>query len=166
MQFRQARPSQTGFTLPEVLIATVLVAVFFVGIFEVNAVCLRYISASKESVGAIEGVQDRLEQLRNLDFTSLTTTATMKTLLATAANTSPLTSKATETVTIKGYPGGTPTVTYTRNTNGTVTFAPSTPDFTSTTLVQVDVGYQWPATLGGRTLKEQTSTVLSAGLKK
>ena len=166
MQLAQTRRTQTGFTLAEVLVATVLVAVFFAGIFEVNAVCLRYISASKETVGAIEGVQDRLEQLRNLHFTSLTTTATMKAQLATAANISPLARKATETVTISQYPSGAPAITYTRSANGTVTSNPANVDFGSTKLVRVDVAYQWQATFGGRALNQQVSTVISAGLKK
>ena len=162
----RTRTFQNGFTLPEVLIAAVLVAVFFAGIFEVNAICLRYISASKETVGAIGGVQDRLEQLRNLDFPSLTTTATMKTRLATTANVSPLAKRATETVTISEYPSGTPTITYARNSNGTVTSTPSTVDFGSTNLVRVDVDYQWQATFGRRDLTQQTSTIISAGPKK
>ena len=44
---------------------------FFAAIFEVNAICLRYIDASKEAVAAVHGVQDRMEGLRNLAFTDL-----------------------------------------------------------------------------------------------
>jgi len=61
-------------TLTEVLITVLLVGIFFASIFELNAVCLRYISASKQSVAAIAAVQDRAEVLRNLAFSDLTTT--------------------------------------------------------------------------------------------
>ncbi len=63
--------NESGVTLPEVMISALVMAVFFASIFEVSAVCLRYISASKENIAAVECVQDRIEQLRNLDFPSL-----------------------------------------------------------------------------------------------
>ena len=69
--------AQAGFTLAEVVVAAALVAVFFASIFEVNALCLRYISASKENVGATQAVHDRLELLRNVDFSTLTTASSM-----------------------------------------------------------------------------------------
>src|SRR6267143_1737548 len=68
-----ARPTQfqAGSTLAETVVAATLVGAFFVTIFEVNAICLRYIDASKECVAAVQGVQDRVEGLRNLAFTDL-----------------------------------------------------------------------------------------------
>jgi len=158
--------AKAGFTLPEVLIAATLVAVFFVSIFEVNGLCLRFISASKENVGATEAVHDRLEQLRNADFSTLTTVSSMKSFLTQAANSSALAKKAIETVTVSNYPSGSPTITYTRATNGTVSSAPATADFSSATLVRVDVANQWPATFGNRTGAAQTSTVIAQGVKK
>jgi prepilin-type N-terminal cleavage/methylation domain-containing protein len=155
-----------GFTLPEIVVAAALVAVFFVSIFEVNALCLRFISASKENVGATEAVHDRLEQLRNIDFSTLTSVSSMKSLLRTAANSSPLAQKAIETVTVSGYPSGSPSITFTRAVNRTVTSVPATADFSASTLVRVDVANQWPATFGNRTGAAQTSTVISQGVKK
>src|SRR5437764_10719478 len=75
------RRATAGFTLPEIVVATALVAVFFSSIFEINALCLRYISASKENVGAIEAVHDRLERLRNTNFSTLTSVSSMKVCL-------------------------------------------------------------------------------------
>jgi prepilin-type N-terminal cleavage/methylation domain-containing protein len=158
--------ARAGFTLPEIVVAAALVAVFFVSIFEVNGLCLRFISASKENVGATEAVQDRLEQLRNVDFSTLTTVSSMKSLLAQAANSSPLAKKAIETVTVSDYRSGSPTITYTRAINGTVSSVPTTADFSGSTLVRVDVANQWPATFGNRTGATQTSTVIAQGVKK
>jgi prepilin-type N-terminal cleavage/methylation domain-containing protein len=166
MVLRNESRAKAGFTLPEIVVATALVAVFFSSIFEINALCLRYISASKENVGAIEAVNDRLERLRNTGFSTLTSVSSVKSLLATAANSSPLAQRAVETVTISDYPSGNPTITYTRSANGTVTSVPATADFSNSTLVQVDVANQWPATFGNRTGIAQTSTVISAGTKK
>src|SRR4030095_13111831 len=100
------RPAKAGFTLPEILVATLLVAVFFCSIFEVNALCLHFISASKENVGATEPVHDRLEQLRNTDFGTVTSVGSMKSLLGQPANPSPLAQRAVETVTVSNYPSG------------------------------------------------------------
>jgi len=158
--------AKAGFTLPEILIAATLVAVFFISIFEVNGLCLRFISASKENVGATEAVHDRLEQLRNADFSTLTTVSSMKSFLTQAANPSPLVRKAIETVTVSDYPSGSPTITYTRAINGTVSSVPATANFSSSTLVRVDVANQWPATFGNRTGAAQTSTVIAQGVKK
>ena len=160
------RRATAGFTLPEIVVATALVAVFFSSIFEINALCLRYISASKENVGAIEAVNDRLERLRNADFSILTSVSSMKSLLATAANSSPLANRAVETITVSDYSSGVPTITYTRSANGAVATVPSTANFSNSTLVQVDVTNQWPATFANRTTTAQTSTVISAGTKK
>src|SRR5437016_12948698 len=102
--------AKAGFTLPEIVVATALVAVFFSSIFEINALCLRYISTSKENVGAIEAVHDRLERLRNTNFSTLTSVGSMKSLLATAANSSPLANRAVETVTVRDYPSGQPKI--------------------------------------------------------
>src|SRR6476620_10046782 len=74
-QANRSRNHENGFTLVEVMVATMLVAIFFASIFELNAVCLRYMDASKESLAALQSVQDRSEALRNLAFSDLTTTA-------------------------------------------------------------------------------------------
>src|SRR5947199_8115084 len=63
-----------GTTLSETLVGIVLLVTFFASVFELNAVCLRYIDATKESVAALQSVQDRAEMLRNLAFTDLTST--------------------------------------------------------------------------------------------
>lgn len=159
---------KSGTTLIETIVAVTLMVTFFATLFELNGVCLRYINSTKEAVGAIQGVQDRVEQLRNLDFPSLTSTAAMTTLLTLPANTSPMGARVTENVTVKGYPSGSPTITYTRTPGASVTPTknPSSVDFSSTTLVQVDVTYQWSMTLGGRARTSQASTIISAGTKK
>ena len=83
------RLANAASTLPEALIAVVLVATFFASIFELNAVCLRCIDASKESLAAVQSVQDRSEVLRNLAFSDLTNTSFVQNLMNTAANPAP-----------------------------------------------------------------------------
>jgi Tfp pilus assembly protein PilV len=155
----------SGVTLPETLVALVLLATFFASIFELNAICLRYIDATKESVAALQHVQDRAEILRNLAFTDLTNTAAVQTLMATAPNGAPFAAKATETVKISAFPAANGVTQFTRKPDGTVTTDSVATDL-GQELVQVQVQVAWSMTLGGRSRTEQTTNILSNGTKK
>lgn len=163
----RATPNKTeaAMTLSEVLIAILLLAIFCGSVFELNAICLRYIDSSKEEVAALQAVHDRAEALRNLSFTDLTTAATIQTLLGSAANSSDFCKKAKETVTIAAYQTGNGKITFVRTADGTVTQSPPAAGSLGDTLVQVDVATSWNM-LGGRARSEQTSTIISNGTKK
>ncbi len=190
MILARAKHFQHGTTLMETLVAATLIAAFFVTIFEVNAVCLRYINASKERVAAVQGVQDRVEGLRNLAFTDLISPAYMMNPQPTPAgspsgprpvslvypsNSSDLAARVTEEVTVSGYasgtpiPGGTPSITYTR-APGAAVYPSASPspaqDFSSITMVKVKVKYTWNTTFGNRQQSEETETLVAAGTKK
>ena len=154
-----------GTTLSEALVGMVILATFFASIFELNAVCLRYIDATKESVAALQHVQDRAEMLRNLAFTDLIDTTAVQTLMATAPNAAPFAQKATETVRISAYPTANGVTQFTRTPNGNVTTDSVATDL-GKELVQVDVKVAWTMTLGGRARTEQTTNLLSNGTKK
>jgi Tfp pilus assembly protein PilV len=162
---RISKAQSSGTTLSETLLAVVLVATFFASVFELNAVCLRYIDATKESVAALQHVQDRAEMLRNLSFTDLTTTATVQTLMATAPNAAPFGQKAIETVKISAFPTANGVTQFTRQPNGTVTNDSVATDL-GQQLVKVEVQVAWTMTLGGRSRTEQTTNILSNGTKK
>jgi Tfp pilus assembly protein PilV len=156
-----------GTTLPEALVGVLLLAIFFASIFELNAVCLRYIDATKESVAALQSVQDRSEVLRNLAFTDLTNTSAVQTLMATPPNAAPFAQKATETVKISAFPTANGITQFTRLPNGSVTTDSVATNFGQPpTLVKVDVGVAWTMTLGGRSRTEQTTNIISNGSKK
>jgi len=162
------KPSKSqirGTTLSEALVGLVILATFFASIFELNAVCLRYIDATKESVAALQHVQDRAEMLRNLAFTDLIDTTAVQTLMATAPNAAPFAQKATETVRISAYPTANGVTQLTRMPNGNVTTDSVATDL-GKELVQVDVKVAWTMTLGGRARTEQTTNLLSNGTKK
>ena len=159
------RPKLTAaMTFPEVLVAVLLLAIFCASVFELNAVCLRYIDASKESIAALQSVHDRSEVLRNLSFTDLTTKSYVQSLLATPANGSEFCKKATEVVKISAYPTANGVTQFTRTPDGTVTNN-LTATGLGTSLVQVDISTSWNM-LGGRARSEQTSTIISNGTKK
>jgi Tfp pilus assembly protein PilV len=155
----------SGTTLVEALVAVLLVAIFFASIFELNAVCLRCIDASKESLAAVQSVQDRSEVLRNLAFSDLTSTSFVQNLMNTAANPAPFSQKATEVVTISKYPTPSGVTQFTRAPDGTVTTNSTATDL-GTGLVKVDVQDSWTMTVGGRSRIEQTSSIISNGTKK
>ena len=176
---RSSKRPQSGTTMVETIVAVALVAAFFGTIFELNAVCLRYIDANKEGVAALQGVQDRLEALRNLAFTpdnngtDLANATYLQTLMATPANSSDFANtKPIEVVTIKAYNTSTKStsgigIQVTRPAGANVT--PSI-DLNSLVLptpavVLVNVKYQW-SMLGGRPGIEQTGTIIAAGTKK
>jgi len=165
MKTATSNSGEAGMTFVEIMLAAALIATFFASIFELNAVCLRYIDATKESVAALQSVHDRCEKLRNLAFTDLTSSSYLQTLLASAPNTSDFCNKTTETVQLRAYPTATGVTQLTRNANGTVT-VDSTAGSLGNTLVQVDVSTTWNMTLGGRARTEQTSTIISNGTKK
>ncbi|HEX8678850.1 MAG TPA: hypothetical protein VF683_02735 [Chthoniobacterales bacterium] len=123
---RCAKQNEAGTTLPELMITALVVGIFFSAIFEVSAVCFRYVSASKENIAALECVHDRIEQLRNTDFPSLIDPTYLAVTpavpapspmpsppqrrnLTTPANGSELARYATEEVTISTFNGTTAT---------------------------------------------------------
>ena len=171
----RSKDDENGFTLAEVMVAAMLVATFFVSIFELNAMCLRYMDASKESLAALQSVQDRSEALRNLAFSDLTTTAFVRDNVMPANYTPPdqggvkpptsFSKKATEVVRIKQYPAANGVTQFTRLPNGTIT-TDSVATGLGTGLVQVDVSVSWNMTMGGRARTEQTSCIVSNGTKK
>lgn len=162
---RSAKSAIRGTTLFEALVGMVLLAVFFASIFELNAVCLRYIDATKESVAALQSVQDRMEMLRNLAFTDLTKTSSLQALMASPPNAAPFGTKATEIVKISAYPTANGVTQLTRLPNGTVATDSVATDL-GDTLVKVDVSVAWTLSLGGRLRSEQTTNLLSNGSKK
>ena len=154
-----------GTTLAETLVALLLFVAFFASVFELNAVCLRYIDATKESVAALQHVQDRAEMLRNLSFTDLTNAASVQTLMSAPPNAAPFAQKATETVTISAFPTPNGITQFTRTAAGTVTTNSVATDL-GKALVKVDVQVAWTMTLGARLRTEQTTNILSNGSKK
>src|SRR5438477_1404677 len=122
MKFRdRQRKRETAFTLPEVLIALLLLGLFLPSMFAINGVCLRLVNASKESTAAIESVHDRCETLRNLAFTDLVNISYIQNLIATPANASDYCKNATEIVKISAYPVAHGVTQFSRSPNGPVT---------------------------------------------
>jgi len=160
-----AKSPQVGTTFSEVLIAILLLAFFFMSIFELNAICLRYIDASKESVAASQMVQDRSEALRNLAFIDLTSASYLQALLASPANGSDFAKSIIEVVKISQYPTPNGVTQLTRGSSGSVTTDSIATDL-GKGLVQVDVSATWNMTLGGRARSSKVTSIIANGTKK
>jgi len=162
----------SGTTLVEILVATLLLASFFASLFEANAVCLRFIAASKQSVGAIEAVQARAEVFRNLAFSDLISASYVgnsvlkKNGSANRANASDFVKSATEVVKISAYPTANGVTQMTLKRDGTVSLDSTATSSPTPTLVKVDISQTWTQVLGGRQRTEQTSLIISDGTKK
>ncbi len=162
---KPSHPQIRGTTLVETLVGLLLLVIFFASVFELNAVCLRYIDATKESVAALQSVQDRAEMLRNLAFIDLTNPTSVQTLMLNPPNAAPFAAKATETVMISAFPTPNGVSQFTRTPSGTVTTDSVATDL-GKELVKVDVSVAWTMTLGGRSRTEQTTNIFSNGSKK
>ena len=166
MKFKdRQRKRETAFTLPEVLIALLLLGLFLPSVFAINGVCLRLVNATKESTAALQSVHDRCETLRNLAFTDLINISYVQNLMATPANASDFCKNATEVVKISAYPVASGVTQFTRPPNGPVTKDSTATDLGST-LVQVTISTSWRMTFGGRARSEETTTIISNGTKK
>lgn len=168
-EIKRANDSITGFTLVETMMAAALVALSFVSIFEINGVCLRYIKSSKNNLAALQGVQDRMEQLRNLSFADLTNASVVQGLMATPANGSEFLARSpTEVMTFSAYP--TPDASNTQITlsagGSSATINSTDSNLANAKLVKINITYTWTEALGGRARSEQTETIVSAGTKK
>jgi hypothetical protein len=156
-------------TLVETLVAVSIMAGAFVSVFEVNGLCLRYVKSSKNNIAALQGVHDRIEQLRNLSFSSLTSASAVQSLMATPANGSEFLARSpTEVVTLSAYPTADASNTQITLSAGASSATINTTDsnLSSATLVKVNVTYTWTEALGGRSRSEQSETIISAGTKK
>ncbi len=158
------------------MIAVVLVATFFASIFELNSLVLRLISQSKENISAIQGIQDRLETMRNLAFADLTNANYLRdTLLVAPSNVSDFAKKVVEDVKIVAYdtsgllggPVGTG-ISITRPAGTLVTPVLGTVDLTlpQADAVLVTVKHSWNTAVLGRSRSEESSSIIAAGLKK
>lgn len=166
---KRTRRFVAGVTLVETMMGAALVAVGFISIFEINGVCLRYIASSKNNLATLQGVQDRLEQFRNLSFTNLTDASYLQGLIAAPANGSEFLARSpTEVVTLSAYP--TPDANNTQLTlsagGGSATINSTDSNLANAKLVKINVTYTWTEALGGRARSEQSETIISAGTKK
>jgi Tfp pilus assembly protein PilE len=161
-----------GFTFVDVMMAVLVVGLAFGGVFAANSRALSLVKSAKQAAVASKCLQQRIEQIRNFNWTQVTDAAAMQDLYSVPPLPSIELPGFSEQCTISAFtpaasgvasdaPTGT-TLTITRDNGGVVTLVSDNPALTSGRLVRVDVRITWPGP-GGSTRLRETSVIIANG---
>ena len=157
---------QSGFTLVDVMVAITLVVASFTALYALGGRCFYVINSGKELTSAQQVLQDRIEQLRNLQWTQVTDPNYLaNNVLNQASSNAAYLNSLSETVTIYAYPPPaappTPTPIQLTVSNGSVTTGSTNSTIASGNLCRIDVTESWTA---GRTglARSITNTTVQA----
>ena len=193
MQFlSKSKPNRGAFTLIEVLIAIVVVVIFGVAAFATNARLMITLKSQRETTAASMMLQERMEALRSLSYTGLSSTSSSPSASPSPSPptytadvvANPTVSEAqlgggingslTETITVIGYMdtlGNSPPTTagstqWVRDSgHPTGNLVSSTANMsTNYDLLQVDVQLSWTSA-NGRTRKREMTAIFGKGNK-
>jgi len=155
---------EAAFSFLEVIAAAGLVGVFLVGAFTANARGLSMIRSAKETGGASEVLQQRMEQLRSCSWTEVTNAATLRDLYATASDSSASCNQLSESLTLVPWPvvGGATKLTITRSTSGITAITTDNVALVDGDAVLVTTQVSWTGG-GNRTRIRETCTVIANG---
>ena len=184
---------KAGFTLAEVLIAVVVTVIFGVSVFATNARLMIALKTQRETTAASMMLQERMEALRSLSYTGLSSTASSP---SASPSPSPPTYTAdvvadstvseaqlggginatlTETITVSGYmdtAGNAPPTASAQNQwirsssspTGSLQSGSSSTLASNYDLLQVDIQLSWTSA-NGRTRKREMTAVFGKGNK-
>jgi prepilin-type N-terminal cleavage/methylation domain-containing protein len=154
---------KSGFTFIENIIAVSIIAIGFTALHAVASQCMRLMSAAREQMTAGQALQDRTDTLRACSWVQVTDSAYLAAnVMNSAANTAPLMSKITETVTINSYPtAATTPIQLTRSSSGAVTVVSTNSTIANGDLVSITVQMAWTSWLGNRAHTETINTVFA-----
>ena len=161
-----------GFTFIDVMMAVLVVGLAFGGVFAANSRALSLVKSAKQAAVASKCLQQRIEQIRNYNWTQITDAAAMQDLYSVPPLPSIELPGFSEQCTISAFtpatsgsasnpPSGT-TLTITRDNAGVVTLVSDNPALMSGALSRVDVRITWPGPSGTQRLRE-TSVIIGNG---
>ena len=171
--FRSVYARARGFTMVDVMGAMMVVGLAFAGIFAANTRAMSMVKSAKQVAVASKCLQQRIEQIRNYNWTQITDLQAMQDLYAVPPLPAVELPGFTEQVTVCDYvppmPGvnppapAAPWIKITRDVNGVVTpVADATDLVDNSRLVRVDVQIQWPGP-NGTTRTRQTAVIIANG---
>jgi Tfp pilus assembly protein PilV len=159
---------ESGFTITEAIVATVIFAITFLGLFALNTRILHSLRATKETAAASQGLQERMEFVRRAPWSGITdetyiSTAVLSFTTVSAANLPNL----TERIIINSWPtaSGSP-LQLTRSAAGTVTVDSSNSALVNQKAIQVLIRYTWTGSPGRIRVREAVAIVGKAGIGK
>jgi Tfp pilus assembly protein PilV len=172
-EFATNRPGTRGFTLVDVMAAVLVIALSLSALFAANSRAMGLLKSAKQAAVASKCLQQRIEQIRNYNWTQVTDAVAMQDLYASPPLPSAELPGFSEQVTISAF---TPTTTsgaasaapsgallqIARNSAGTVSLVSDSVGLVGGTTVRVDVQITWPGP-GGITRMRETSVILANG---
>jgi hypothetical protein len=151
---------QGAFSLIECIFATTVVAVFFCAVYAISARCLLVLEQGREVSAAQFSLQDRLEQLRSLAWSQLTSaTYLQSSVLNTATNTSVNLGSLTETVTVNAYPTAISPQNDVVRSGGSASILTSNASMSSQQIVRLDITLSWVSRSGRQQTQSETTLV-------
>jgi hypothetical protein len=157
----------------DVLAAVIVIGLGLATLFAANSRAVSMLRSAKQAAVASKCLQQRIEQIRNYNWTQVTDATAMLGLYGTPPLPSVELPGFSEQVTISAFtPGASGTVSpdkvgpflqITRDANGNVAqVLPDNPNLVDGASVRVDVQITWPNANGGNRMRE-TSVIISNG---
>lgn len=173
-KFSGIRPGGHGFTMPEVLVALVIVAVGFAGTWMSAGRCLQLAKAHRETIAATETLLGRVEDTRAAGWSTIVSGAGIRDkILATASADAQWLPGLEEQITVTTYPAVIPAPTpiiVQRHADGTVQIVSDPAPglyLRSILAVRADFSLTWKSGPNQRLRRRENSTVISVqGLLK
>lgn len=166
--------SSQGFTFIDVMGALLVVGLAFAGVFAANSRALSLVKSAKQAAVASKCLQQRIEQIRNYNWTQLTDATAMQDLYSVPPLPSVELPGFSEQVSISAFtpassgaqsaaPSGSQ-LTITRTSGGVVTLGTDSVDLVSQPLVRVTVQISWPGPGGNPRIRETSVIVANGGI--
>jgi hypothetical protein len=165
---RLRRKAETGISIPEVLVATCVMAIGFVSIWTAAGQCIRVAQAHRETIAATETLMRRVEDCRAAGWNTIVSADSIKAdILQTPPADGGFLNHIEEQITVAPYPAVTPAPTpiiVQRHSNGLVEII-SQPTaglyLRSILAVRADIQVTWTSGQNERPRQRVFSTVIS-----
>lgn len=160
------RKAAAGFSLIDNLVAVAIVTGTFTALYAMSAQCSYVLKSGRETTSAQQVLQDRIEQLRNLQWSQATDpNYLVNNVLNQASANGATLPKLSETITVNTYPTAlSPAIQVTR-TAGTATVVSSNSLVANGVLARIDVTENWTAAHCGRARAASLSTIISVNTR-
>ena len=164
-----------AFSLVDVMGAVLVIGLFFAGLFAANARAMGMLKSAKQAAVASKCLQQRIEQIRNYNWTQITDSTVMQDIYSIPPLPSAELPGFWEKVTVSTFTPSTtsgsasaaPTgslLQIKRNVDGTVTPVSDNDALVSAPTVRVDVQINWPGPGGGNRMRETSVVIANGGL--
>jgi Tfp pilus assembly protein PilV len=162
-----------GVSLLDVMASLLVIGLSFAALFAANARAMGMLKSAKQAAVASKCLQQRIEQIRNYNWTQVTDADAMQDLYSVPPLPSAelpgfsekVTASAFTPTTTSGNASAAPVAPYlqiTRDSSGTVALVSDSVDLVAGPTVRIDVQISWPGP-GGATRMRETSVIVANG---